>query len=123
MLQFCVRHNDLAHLEELLAQCPLEHRIVVTESLFSMDGDFADLRVRCTSSYPIPTTVLQGLMHLKHRYGFLFVVDEAHAVLVAGDNGGGISERDGVQAHVITRCRRSDRRWMMHFRWTSSLGH
>ena len=96
------RHNDLAHLEELLAQCPLEQRIVVTESLFSMDGDFADLRVRCKSFHSISMTLLQGLVHLKRRYGFLFVVDEAHAVLVAGDHGGGVSERDGVQAHVIT---------------------
>jgi flagellar motor protein MotB len=41
------RHSDLRHLEELLGSCPAGVRkIVVTDGLFSMDGDFADLRVR-----------------------------------------------------------------------------
>eukprot|EP00879_Flechtneria_rotunda_P023441 GHRR01024794.1.p1 GENE.GHRR01024794.1~~GHRR01024794.1.p1 ORF type:complete len:455 (+),score=151.56 GHRR01024794.1:262-1626(+) len=79
----CVyRHNDLAHLEQLLHQAPATARkLVITDSLFSMDGDFADL---------------QGLVALKRCWGFLLVVDEAHATLVCGTHGGGAAEMMGV---------------------------
>ncbi|KAL4424876.1 hypothetical protein ABPG77_002099 [Micractinium sp. CCAP 211/92] len=81
------RHNDLGHLEELLqSQVPRGSRaVVITDSLFSMDGDFADLR---------------GLAALRRRHGFLLVVDEAHATLVCGDRGGGAAEMFGVAADV-----------------------
>lgn len=39
------RHRDLHHLEQLLLECPIQNKLVITESLFSMDGDFADLQV------------------------------------------------------------------------------
>lgn len=81
------RHRDLDHLESLLAQVTATGRraLVVTDSLFSMDGDVADLR---------------GLAKLKQRYPFLLVVDEAHATLVYGDRGGGVAEDQGVQGSV-----------------------
>ncbi|KAF6252194.1 PLP-dependent transferase [Scenedesmus sp. NREL 46B-D3] len=80
------RHNDMGHLESLLAAVPPGARcLVVTDSLFSMDGDFADLR---------------GLAALKRRYGFLLAVDEAHATLVCGANGGGAAEWMGVGGDV-----------------------
>ena len=85
------RHNDLAHLEQLLQAAPPNLRLlVVTDSLFSMDGDFADLR---------------ALVELKQRYGFLLVIDEAHATLVCGDRGGGAAEMMGVanQASLLLR--------------------
>ncbi|PNH08471.1 putative 8-amino-7-oxononanoate synthase [Tetrabaena socialis] len=76
------RHNDLGHLEELLcATPPGVRRLVVTDSLFSMDGDFADLK---------------GLVALKRRQPFLLALDEAHATLVCGEGGGGAAEAMGV---------------------------
>jgi len=60
------RHNDLNHLEDLLRQHqPPEGGLVVTETLFSMDGDFAPL---------------QELAELQKRYGFWLLLDEAHSV-------------------------------------------
>ncbi|GIM09184.1 hypothetical protein Vretimale_13087 [Volvox reticuliferus] len=80
------RHNDLGHLEDLLAATPPGvRRLVVTDSLFSMDGDFADLR---------------GLSSLRRRHPFLLAVDEAHATLVCGEGGGGAAEAMGV-AHEV----------------------
>ncbi|KAG2483953.1 hypothetical protein HYH03_017199 [Edaphochlamys debaryana] len=80
------RHNDLGHLEELLSATPPGVRcLVVTDSLFSMDGDFADLR---------------GLAALKARRPFLLALDEAHATLVAGERGGGAAEAAGVADQV-----------------------
>lgn len=61
------RHNDMVHLDQLLSQSTARRKLVITDSLFSMDGDFADLR---------------GLAALKKKHGFLFAVDEAHATLV-----------------------------------------
>lgn len=80
------RHNDMAHLEQLLAACPSSKRkLVITDSLFSMDGDFADL---------------PGLVRLRHQYGFALALDEAHATLVAGHAGGGAAEMFGVADEV-----------------------
>ena len=45
------RHRDIGQLEEQLSRCPTRHKIVVTETLFSMDGDFVDLRVRVIALY------------------------------------------------------------------------
>jgi len=59
------RHNDMAHVEEILRGLPRGTRaLIVTDSLFSMDGDFADL---------------QALARLKQRYGALLAVDARHA--------------------------------------------
>lgn len=76
------RHNDLNQLERLLEMHHTAYRniIIVTESIFSMDGDRADLK---------------ALVALKHRYGNVWLyVDEAHAFGVCGPNGLGCAEED-----------------------------
>ncbi len=80
------RHNDLAHLEQLLAEAPAEApKLVAFESVYSMDGDIADIR---------------GTAALARKYGALTYLDEVHAVGLYGAHGGGVSERDGA-AHEI----------------------
>ncbi len=71
------RHNDLAHLEELLArQAHAPARMILTESVFSMDGDRADVA---------------ALGALARRHDALLVVDEAHATGVLGPQGAGLT--------------------------------
>jgi len=80
------RHNDLAHLERLLAEAPAEApKLVAFESVYSMDGDISDIGA---------TTALAK------RYGALTYLDEVHAVGLYGERGGGVSERDGVADQV-----------------------
>ena len=80
------RHNDLAHLEELLATEPIDRpKLIVFESLYSMDGDFAPIG---------------GVVALAEKYNALTYVDEVHAVGLYGPRGGGLSEREGL-AHRI----------------------
>jgi 8-amino-7-oxononanoate synthase len=79
-------HRDLDALERLLRKCPAGiRRFVVTDTVFSMDGDLADLR---------------GIAELKHRYGFTLIVDEAHAVGIFGDTGSGLAEEQGVCSRI-----------------------
>ena len=81
------RHNDLDHLEELLAAEDAEApKLIAFESVYSMDADIA------------PIT---GICDLADKYNALTYLDEVHAVGMYGDHGGGISERDG-QAHRLT---------------------
>lgn len=69
------RHNDLAHLAALLAEAGPARRLIVTESVFSMDGDCADIA---------------ALRDLAAAHGAFLYVDEAHATGVLGRNGMGL---------------------------------
>jgi len=80
------RHNDLDHLEELLAADDAEApKLIAFESVYSMDGDIAPIHAICD---------------LADKYNALTHLDEVHAVGMYGPRGGGISDRDDAARRI-----------------------
>ncbi len=73
------RHNDLNHLEDLLKAHSRQRFLIVTEAIFSMEGDLCPLK---------------DLLNLAEKYGAMVYLDEAHAVGVLGDHGEGLASRN-----------------------------
>ena len=87
------RHNNLEHLEKSLQMTPVAKRkLIVTDTVFSMDGDVAHLK---------------ELIMLKEKYGALLMVDEAHAGGIYGRHGAGLAHveqglSEGIDIHMGT---------------------
>jgi 5-aminolevulinate synthase len=80
------RHNDVGDLEALLAPEPIDRaKLIVFESLYSMDGDIAPIA---------------AIVALAEKYNALTYIDEVHAVGLYGPRGGGLSEREGVAGRI-----------------------
>jgi 8-amino-7-oxononanoate synthase len=79
------RRGKLERLERLLGSDDYNRKFIVTESIFSMDGDAADLG---------------ALVELKNKYGAFLIVDEAHALGCLGGSGAGLAEQLGLLDQV-----------------------
>ena len=78
-------HNDYEHLEKILSDNIDKNKIIITESLFSMDGDSADIARLC---------------ELKEKYNALLYLDEAHSFGVYGSNGGGMATENDIISQI-----------------------
>lgn len=79
-------HNDMVHLEELLQKfSPQKPKIIIFESIYSMDGDFGKIEEIAT---------------LAKKYHALTYIDEVHAVGLYGDNGGGLCQKFGLENKI-----------------------
>ena len=80
------KHNDLNHLEALIKKYPEKKpKIIIFESIYSMDGDFGDIR---------------GISRLAKKYDALTYLDEVHAVGMYGKKGSGVTEELGLQNSI-----------------------
>lgn len=88
---FKFQHNDLEDLEEIILRCPSEREIaiyIVTESVFSMDGDSPNL---------------EKMAEISEKYNCYFVIDEAHALGVFGKNGQGLLQDLNIEDKIFAR--------------------
>jgi len=77
------RHNDIGHLEDLMSQCdPKAPKLIVFESVYSMDGDIAPIKEICD---------------VADKYNAMTFIDEVHAVGMYGEKGGGVAQQRGIQ--------------------------
>ena len=84
--KFVYRHNDLTHLEELLASTnPSAPKLIAFEGVYSMEGDFAPTGAICD---------------LAEKYGALTYIDEVHGVGLYGPRGAGVAARDGSMHRI-----------------------
>jgi 8-amino-7-oxononanoate synthase len=79
------RHLDMNHLEELLKRSGHRRRLIVSDGVFSMEGDIAPLK---------------DLKELSDRYGAILVIDDAHGTGVLGKEGRGIAEHFGLLGQI-----------------------
>ena len=80
------RHNDVAHLRELLAaDDPDVPKLIAFESVYSMDGDFGPI---------------EAILDAAGEFGALTYIDEVHAVGMYGPRGAGVAERDGLMDRI-----------------------
>ena len=80
------RHNDLNHLEELIKRYPIEkHKVIIFESIYSMDGDFGDIK---------------NIVKIANKYKALTYLDEVHAVGMYGQTAGGLAEKMNLQNSI-----------------------
>jgi 8-amino-7-oxononanoate synthase len=74
---FRFNHRDYAHLEELIKSCEAGEKLIISDSLFSMDGDCADIK---------------KLVETAQKYGAFLLIDEAHSAGVFGNFGRGLCD-------------------------------
>ena len=80
------KHNDLSHLEELIKNYPIQkHKVIMFESVYSMDGDFGDI---------------ENIVNIAKKYNALTYLDEVHAVGMYGNTGAGIAEMMNLQNSI-----------------------
>lgn len=79
-------HQSLSRLEQILSQSNTEKKLIVTDGVFSMDGDLADL---------------SGLADLADKSGAMLMVDDAHGIGVLGETGGGLVQQLGLSQQQV----------------------
>lgn len=80
------RHNDVKHLEALLKAQPYErHKVIIFESVYSMDGDISPI---------------EKIIELAKKYNAMTYLDEVHAVGMYGKEGGGVAQQEGLESEI-----------------------